>query len=400
MKSPSTHLVGLLASLLPIALGACTATGETRRAFGEAVFTATRVHRVELSLSDEDWQAMIAERGESQAYGDPPRTYYSARLRFDGESLPGPVGLRLKGRFALIQSIGHRFPFKIDFDRYVDAQTLNGLGKLNLHPDFELSSVAEFLSYGAIRDFGVPTVRTAFARVTVNGEELGLYGLVENVDGKFIRNNFPPPWGDLYKPELPYGDLSYRGPSLEDYPSRQHKWPDETDEAAFLELVRVLHEGSLARVADVLDIEAALRYLAVNVGIGNPDSYATMGHNYYLYERTPGRFTMVPWDMDISQIAGLPPCGHPHDRPEFQPPISRRLLGDPAHWAEYCVILREFLAGPASIAKQNDRLDTALALVGSELPSAEGVFRARIRDRVNELLDALADSAQPPCFSN
>jgi len=62
---------------------------------------------------------------------------------------------------------------------------------------------------------------------------------------------------------------------------------------SILELLAVLRSGDLTRFDAVLDVPGVLSYLAANVALGNYDYYASFGHNYYLYEITPGRFTMV-----------------------------------------------------------------------------------------------------------
>lgn len=50
----------------------------------------------------------------------------------------------------------------------------------------------------------------------------------------------------------------------------------------------------------VLDVEKALKYIAANVALANFDSYLGMTtHNFYLYEEN-GRFTIIPWDMNLA----------------------------------------------------------------------------------------------------
>ncbi|PKM79062.1 MAG: hypothetical protein CVU88_07740, partial [Firmicutes bacterium HGW-Firmicutes-13] len=49
-----------------------------------------------------------------------------------------------------------------------------------------------------------------------------------------------------------------------------------------------------------LDVDAALRYIAVSTALANFDSYqGSLGHNYYLYEQN-GVFTILPWDLNMS----------------------------------------------------------------------------------------------------
>ncbi len=57
------------------------------------------------------------------------------------------------------------------------------------------------------------------------------------------------------------------------------------------------HGGDLERY---LDVDGFLRYLAASTVMANFDSYAgPFAHNYYLYEQN-GRFTVLPWDFNMS----------------------------------------------------------------------------------------------------
>ena len=149
------------------------------------VFDESFVHTVELLLSEVDWQAII-EEADAYENVNPVRPYYHAQLRFDGQTLDGDIGIRLKGHISIELSKGHSFPLKLDFNRYTDNQTLYGLKKLNLNNNFNgptLPIVRDFIGYNAWKEFGVVASRTAFAHVMVNQEDLGVYTLVEQVDG-------------------------------------------------------------------------------------------------------------------------------------------------------------------------------------------------------------------------
>jgi len=294
------------------------------------VFNESIIHFVELFLSEDDWQAII---DEADAYENvnPVRPYYHAQLRFDGVSLKYDIGLRLKGHISIDLSKGHSFPWKLDFNRYNENQSFDGLKKLNLNNNFNgppLTIVRDFLSYNAWREFGVAASRTSFAHVTVNQEDLGFYVLVEQVDGDFIQGHFNEPYGDLYKPEQISGTLEYRGASIADYPDIGHKWPDESNHSSLLNALEVLNSGQPGDIGTVFDIESVLTYLAGNVALGSADYYPNTGHNYYLYEELPGRFHMLPWDMNGSQEAMNPSLCSP-----ISGFLSRKLLEDPFHEA-------------------------------------------------------------------
>jgi spore coat protein CotH len=350
---------------------------------GIKIFNISFIHTVELSIAENDWQAII---DEAAAYENtnPVRPYYHAQLSFDGKMLDSDIGIRLKGHLSIQLSNGHSYPFKLDFNRYTEEQVLDGLKKLNLNNNFRgppLTIVRDFVGYNAWREFGVAASRTAFAQVRVNQEDLGLYVMVEQVDGGFIKRHFTEPYGDLYKPEQISGTLEYRGPEITDYPDIGHKWPDETDHSSLLHALEVLQSGQVGDIGEVFDIDGILTYLAGFVALGAFDYYPITGHNYYLYESDPGRFTMLPWDMNGSQEAMNPPLCSP-----VQGLLSGKLFQDPGLEARYLEILTDFLNSAGSVEHLFARLDAAQQITGPTFPpeAFEGI-RQDITTRVEWL---------------
>ena len=361
---------------------------------GLEVFDESLVHTVELTLSGADWNAIIDE-AEAYENTNPDRPYYETRLIFDGQTLDYPIGLRLKGHISIELSRGHSFPLKLDFNRYAVDQTLDGLKKLNLNNNFNgppLTIVRDFVGYHAWREFGVSASRTSFAHVTVNGEELGVYIMVEQVDGGFIKRNFNEPYGDLYKPEQISGTLAYRGPQISDYPDIGHKWPETSDHASLLHALEVLNSEPPGPIQEVFDIESVLSYLAGNVSLGVFDYYPITGHNYYLYEARPGQFCMLPWDMNG--------CLEPMN-PELCSPLagilSGKILEDPDLEGRYREILSTFLETAGSAPQLIARINNAQELIGASFPEEDfELLRQEVITQVDWLLSQIGTT--PSCM--
>jgi len=363
---------------------------------GQSVLETGKLHRIELTFTQENWDGLVAN---AEAYGEDEGTeqiYFEASITYDDFDKLDGVGVRIKGNHAIENAVhlGRSYPLKVDIDRFAPDQTLDGLKKLNLHAmvdededfwEWPSDPVADHVSYRAMRDHGAATPRAALAEVFINGESFGLYSVVEQVSGTFVQCHLPEPWGDLYKPEE---SLAYEGDSIDDYPGIEHKWPDVSDHAAVLELIRVLDEGDDAELEQVLDVDGALSYFAFNIGLGNWDYYTFITHNYYLYEAEPGRFTVIPWDMNMSQVAWTEPCGV--GAGDDWTPLSARLLGEEKHVARYEQILRDFLEGAGSVAAQHALVDEVEPLVSPWVPADRlDQLRDNIATRVPGLLDAL-----------
>ena len=83
--------------------------------------------------------------------------------------------------------------------------------------------------------------------------------------------------------------------------------PPSVDHSAVGNMIDAIHKG-LPALEAVLQTDGVMFYHAANVALGNHDYYGSYGHNYYLYESTPGVFTMIGWDMNEA-LGEFRPCG-------------------------------------------------------------------------------------------
>ncbi len=374
--------------------------GDDPCSYGESVLDPSLVHDIQLTFSDGDWAEIIEIGTDACEYCDDPRPYFPAAMTVDGVDLEGDVGVRLKGHSSLMFADweNHIFPFKVDFNEFTEGQEFEGLKKLNLHANREgYYSVVEHMAYGAVRDHlvdgttQVAAPRTAFTHLTVNGEDLGLYNAVEQINGAFLDCHFPEPRGHLYKPEEPSEHLSLPFESYDEYPSLHFKWgPEEledpeapVDHSAVGQMINTIHHG-LPEAASVLDTDGVLLYHALNVGLGNHDYYGSYGHNYYLYEVTPGVFTMIVWDLNEAFTVFDGPCGAEN----WGKPLNHHLLRDPGYVERYGILLADFLEG--AVDSVDERRREALDLVGDEVREAE---IEEIRERAEWGMEWLSEEA-------
>jgi hypothetical protein len=344
------------------------AAGDAGAASGAGPFDPTRVVEVRIELEPAAWEAIVR---------DPlAEAYQPATLVFDGRRID-EVMVRTKGNSSLnavARSGSHRFPFKVDLDRIRPEQTLDGHRKLSFSNGMgDPSMMREHLAYALHASAGLRASRTAFVDLTVGGEHLGLYTMVEQVDGRFLDDGFPHDDGDLYQPEPPAGTLADRGADIAAYPGLELERNEETStHAAFLALVAALARGDRVALEASLDLDSALRYLAVSTLLSNLDSYLGSGHNYYLYE-ADGRFRLIPWDLN--EAFGSFRCGcdrqgmieleidEPTCGPLAERPLAARLLAEPDLLARYHALLRELVEGPLSEARFAAEVDRVAALI-------------------------------------
>ncbi len=271
----------------------------------EWVFEEAAVREYQLSLAPEAWQALKASALSEQ--------YFPAELSVDGAPF-GRVGLRFKGSRGTLgrcadargNLLCEKLSMKIKFDEYEDSQRFFGLKRLNFNSMLSDSSrLHEQLAYRLFREMGVAAPRAAHARLDVNGESLGLFSLVEQIDGRFTDDRFAGGDGNLYKEQwIVTSDAAALDGRLE----TNEEAPDHRVMIQFHEeLAAAAPEARPDVLARFMDVDELMAYLAVDRVVTNwdgPTAFYCPGrrcnnHNYFIYqhEHEP-RFSLIPWDLD------------------------------------------------------------------------------------------------------
>jgi len=299
------------------------------------VFSQQAVRRYEVEVDPAEWTAL-----KKRAYLE---EYIQARLRFEGQTY-GPIGIRFKGfRGSLYSCFDFddlanitgpscdRMPVKLSFDEYDEEGRFFGLKKLNFHAmKNDASLMRDRLSYFLFRAFDVPAPRAVHATLSINGEDQGLFALVEEVDGRFARYAFDEGGeGNIYKERWPTvsSDADYFASGLE----ANRDQPEVSSMQSFAEAVRGATDDTIEDVLrEHTDFDQLMRYFAVDRAINHWDGplafrcrpqsevpvlppeveaaqrpalgwEVCQNKNYNWYEEADsGRLSLVPWDMDVT----------------------------------------------------------------------------------------------------
>ncbi len=159
--------------------------------FGNDVIT------IELTLDEENWDYLM-ENAES-------KPYISADITIDGVEFED-VGVKTKGNSSLsavVKSESERYSLKLNFDKYIDGQSLYGLDELALNNVFSDNTyMKEILSYELFDYMDVPASLCTYADIYVNGDHYGFFLAVEDVDKDYLERNYGVDYtGEAYKPE-------------------------------------------------------------------------------------------------------------------------------------------------------------------------------------------------------
>jgi spore coat protein H len=236
-----------------------------------------------------------------------------ADLRFEDKEFPA-VSIRYKGNGTLMEAQGIlKRSLKVDLNDGFRSRSIAGVSKLNLHNQVtDPGFMNDALAYRLYRDAGVPSPRTAFARVyltvpdSLNHHYAGLYLLLENVDNNFTQSWYGTKKGSLFKPVTPrfFEDL---GDDWDNYlQTYDPKTPLSIQEKnRIIEVCKFVshsnEEEFSALLSNYFDLDQLARYLAVTVFICDLDGILGPGQNVYLYLHPKTfKLTFIPWDHDHS----------------------------------------------------------------------------------------------------
>lgn len=372
-------------------------------------FRSARVHTFELTITPEDFARMPPPNGRGGRGmgglqgGDSDSSGYAkvpATLLFDGQPW-GAVTLRYKGNSSYRGArTDLKRSLKLDFSGAAQHRRFFGLSKLNLNNNaFDSSQMRETLAYDVFHHADVPAPRTAYARVfiSVPGEHereyAGLFTVVEQVDQTFFMQRWGHKVGVLLKPEGLSGlpDLgsdwkSYAASYSAKLPTKSH---DAQRMIAFVQFVdHASDQDFAAHIADYLDVDEFLRFLAAETVIVNSDSPLAMNHNYYLTIRPDtGKVVWVPWDMNMA-FGGF--RRGEVDLSIYRPsapgmfPLADRVLSNPALLERYKQAVREMIQENMSRARMDTeirRLETSIRSAAALDPSTGALqFDANFAD--------------------
>lgn len=271
----------------------------------DTLFAATSVPTFDLYLPQADWENLKAHAREEQ--------FAPAQACYQGHAL-GTVGLRFKGSYGTLyecfDSQGNmtcpRLSMKVKFDEYVDGQRFFGLKRLAFNAyRYDESRMKEKLAYDLFRAAGIVVPRSAWAVLRVNGQSMGLFGMVEPVDGRFTAHHFQQnPDGNLYKEVWPTHASDAQ--LLAGLETNEEK-PDVTDYRSFAQAFMSAADGDrLTTLGRYMDLDYVSRFMAVEDAVISYDGTTyfftdgtnTNNHNYYVYEESPTKFTLIAWDTE------------------------------------------------------------------------------------------------------
>lgn len=304
---------------------------ESSRLTPDSLFLTDRVLDIRITMPKEDWNLIRSQGGDlgqllnekrREAPLEAPYQYVEADVTIDGVELRN-VGVRKKGFYGSLSKSRPSLKVKLNFtDKSGGIGDVTHLTLNNNKQDRSLLS--QFMGYALFNAAGSPASRCSYAKVTVNGKNLGIYSNVESIRRPFIKRVFGSDKGTLYEGTVTDFYDGWEG-------SFERKFgKKEVGRKKIEGLTKLLERRSRPptqrEIGRFVDLDAFYRFWAIEGLVNFWDGYSGNRNNYWFYiNPKTDRIHFLPWGADhLFQTDN--PLG---DDPGA--PVSVRMLGRVAH---------------------------------------------------------------------
>ncbi len=285
-----------------LCLGVATYNGHAKELTMNDIFPDDRVLDVQITVSEKDWNKIrfqsrnfVEVLNESRQFAPPehPYTYVDADVSIDGVEF-SKVGLRKKGFIGSQSSTRPSLKIKLNHtDKNGEIEGLNNLTLNNNQQDG--SQVSQFMGYALFNAIGSPAPRCAYAKVTVNGKNLGIYSHVESMREPLLIRAFGNGKGTVYEGSVVDFHKEWEN-------SFEHKrGDDKRGREKIKTLINVLADDEVTEqvIGEHVDLDSFYRFWATEGLLGFWDGYSGNNNNFFVYlNPETDKFHFIPWGAD------------------------------------------------------------------------------------------------------
>ena len=278
---------------------------------GAPLYDGRTLRTLFLDFESADWEKEMADFNNTDVE-------MPAKLTVDGKSYVD-VGVHFRGMSSFGGvGAGYKRSLNVSVDFVHADQNLGGYRTLNLLNAHEDPSFLRTVLYYQIAREYIPAPKANFVRVVINGENWGVYVSAQQFNKEFIKEWHGTTKGARWKtPGSPGGkaSLAYLGDDPAPY-KKLYEIKSKDDPAAWarlIQLCKVLNdtppEELEAALAPILDVDGALKFLALENALVNNDGYWVRSSDYSIYLDEKGRFHVIPHDANETFSSGGGPGG-------------------------------------------------------------------------------------------
>jgi len=264
---------------------------------------------IDISIPEDNWETLRKEKITiASSLGSADCTaresvkeyqWYQGDLSINGNKISN-IGFRKKGFLGSQSTL--KPSLKIRVDKYRKDTKYLGLTRFALNNSRQDPTyMRSCLSYHIYRNGGIPAPRCTLAQVTINGEEKGIYVVVEEIKKHFLSRHFQNSSGTLYEGEAAdfrpefigrfEQETNIKTEQSRPYLNALSNIATDTKDIDFIE-----------KLSTVINLEQFYRFWAIEGLIWHRDSYSGNTNNYFIYADPSdnNRFHFLPWGIDSS----------------------------------------------------------------------------------------------------
>jgi spore coat protein CotH len=282
----------------------------------EGLYEIGVLRTIFLEFEEADWEKRMAAFNNTDIE-------MPAKMTVDNKVFP-KVGVHFRGAssFAFVPDTYKRsLNVSIDeFDKKADLHGYNTLNLLNSNGD---PTMMRAVVYTEIARQYLPAAKVNFVRVVINGENWGIYQNSQQFNKEMVKEWYGTTDGARWKtPGSPNGQANwaYLGDDPELYKNTYSikSKDDPKDWEALIAMFKVLNQTPPAeleaKLSPLLDIDGALKFLALDNSLLNEDGYWTRASDYNIYRDEKGKFHILPHDANETFLPAMAGGGGPGGR--------------------------------------------------------------------------------------
>ncbi len=337
---------------------------------GTPLYDTSKLRTVFLEFEHDNWE----EEVEAFYHTD---VEVPATLHADGRSYQN-VGIQFRGNSSFSSvARGRKRSISVSLDHVNANQRLDGyttLTWLNAHSD---PTFLRSLLYLDIAKQYLPALKANYVHVVINGESWGIYVNQQRFNKDFLREAFRTEAGTRYKSSNRSrgGSFAYLGDNVAEY----RKWYEiqgaDSDDAwkPLMNVTRVLAatptENLKAAIEPILNVDGALRYLALDIVMMSGDGYWLHGSDFNLYADAKGVLHILHHDTNeaftaLSGGAKADPLGYMDDPLKA---LRHKLLAVPEYRVKYLEYVRNIARDALDWARLEPKINAWRALIRADV---------------------------------
>ena len=287
-----------------------------------SLYDPSVVRTIFLQFENSDWEQELAAFYNSDVE-------VPAMATVD-EKIYRNVGVHFRGASSyMMVPEGSKRSLNLAFDFVGETQAIGTYKTMNLLNANGDPTFVRAMIYSDIAQQYIPTPRTNYVKAVINGEYWGVYVSAQQFNKDFVRDFFGTTDGARWKvPGSPggRGGMEYLGDDPAAY-KRTYEIKSKDDPKSWTSLIRMFKmlnetppDKLEAALSPLLDIEGALKFLAVENALVNSDGYWARASDYSIYQDPKGRFHVIPHDLNEGLADEGGGRGFPMPPPGVGPP--------------------------------------------------------------------------------